>query len=289
MGVSELRALYDGRRYDEGWSLYQATPADQWGPDGHYYGARCARYLHDYTNARLALERALKRKPIGSLLGQILFTQCSVLREIGEYRTAEEQLTQFVQGFERYPETEVLLGGPGWYNLALTLRVLRRYHEALDAYGEAIRRFRAESMSDYERQAWQNVAWVRCLLGDATGAWEALKAAVPLCSSDGARWQQRLGEAFTLSLGEHEDRIEALRLCQDICCSETAVPADAVSHAYWVAGRITLAIGQFAEAEGLARQALDWAVRYTGEKRCLHDASALLKAIQEARTSARPR
>lgn len=284
MRETELRALYEERRFDEGWALYRSleTEADS-GPEIHYYGARCARGRHDYHGARRAIGRALEGQPGGTLLGQIRFTYAIMLQEVGEYLAALEAWQQVIAGMGEYPELGPVMEGPAWNNLGLTLRMQRQYDAALDAYHRAAVLLRQESSTTHLHTALLNIAWVHCLRGNAAAAREALDEGERLTRPGEPAFRQQLGRAFLAAVeGDHHG---ALHTCEALGQAEAA-PLHVRSHAYWVAGRVALSQGILDPAESLIRQALKLGAEARDDERCLHDAAQLFREIHRARMAA---
>lgn len=278
--LGKLRAFYESGAFEAGWNLYQTELAEWPGPEWHYYGARCARALGDLPGARRAIMQAIALNPTGALLGQTLFTCGIILRESGENGTAAERFREALARMEEYPNLRPVMDGPTYYNLGLTLRSLGDMAGALDCYRRAADIQRREDLREQLRMTLQNIAWLLCILGDATGAREALDEAEPLIANPQGRWQQQLGMAFLVAV--EGDRERALHACEAITNSPESVPLDVRSHAYWLAGRIALEIGQYPLALQLGQAALDWGQQaQTVDMRCWQDASKLLREIRQ--------
>jgi len=281
-----LRTLYEERRLYEARAEYGRLCATR-GDSAylHLLGALVAWRQSELREARQIAERSLSASPSGSVLGKIRFTYGVILREIGD-TAAIHTLTAFIDGVWEYPELAPLMLGAGYYNLGLAYRTQGSLPNAVEAYGKAIGEFRHEGMKDHLRMALQNLAWAYCLLGDGHRSREALDEANPLCTTDHARWQQRIGTAFQAAVCG--DGVRAMELCEEITQDPNGPPHDVRSHAYWLAGRTALNLGIVAQAESLARQALDVAVWAKNDNRCFGDASELLRLVRVVRISEGP-
>jgi tetratricopeptide (TPR) repeat protein len=242
---------------------------------------RAARQHHgagELHAARVEIERARQLNPTGRDLVNVLITAGIVNREIGDIAAAIEDLQRCIGLLPDYPNLAAVMLGPAWYNLGLALRQARRLQESIDAYGVAIGMFRADGLDNYLRMALQNRAWAFCVAGNAQSAGADLAESAPLCTTPGALAEQRIGEAFYLSLTGGD--AEAVRICAELA-EDVSAPADVASHALWLAGRLALASGAMENAQLLANQAVERATRCGGENRCLADAGDLLNQVRQ--------
>lgn len=280
--LGKLRTFYESGAFEAGWNLYQTELAEWPGPEWHYYGARCAMRLRNHGGARMAVEQASALRPTGALLGQLRFTRSLLVQEIGEYKIAVGLWEETIRGLtSEYPELAPVMEGACWNNLGLTLRILKRHTEALDAYHRAANILRREGPEDALRIALLNINWLQCIQGNAGAARVALEEAAGLARNQKAHWQHRLGEAFLLTVEGYRE--QALRLCEEIGRTSEAAP-EVNSHACWLAGRIALEAGHYELAESLARQGIAVGDGARDANRCMHDASDLLRSVVEART-----
>jgi len=285
---SVLVELYAQRKFDEGWAQYRSLKATgETGAAEHLAGARCARGRGDLFAARWAIGLAQEANPTGSLLGQIRFTHGLILREIGEFNSAVQCFMACIQGMWEYPELAPVMEGPAYYNLGLAYRQTRRYTEARQAYEEAAARFRPEHMTESLCMTLHNLAWVACLVNDPSTARTALAESQPLCGTEEFRIHQTIGEAFLASLGDETDRHRAIEICDGLT-KGGHVPDQVRSHAYWLAGKVALGLGQHDLAESLARHGLEWGTKAQDDNRCLHDAADLLREIRQQQLSPKP-
>lgn len=280
--ATRLRELYEARRLDEARELYCKMLTE--GPvttEDHLWGGMATWRMGDTRGARRAFELGWADEPIGMVRGQLCMMLGVVLREIGETCAAVDYLERFLGGMDTYPELRTVATGSGHYNLAMAYKGARRYQESITAYEVAIAEFRREGMTDYLRRALQNYAWVLCIMGDAQRAEISLTDAEELITDNQGRWQQELGWAFAEAVAGRKS--EALTRCGKITANEWAPPMNVVSHAYWVAGRVTLDMGQIDAAEVMQKAALEWALKADSDSRCLQDANDLQRSIYEAR------
>ncbi|HYF94402.1 MAG TPA: tetratricopeptide repeat protein [Symbiobacteriaceae bacterium] len=281
-GIDSLRELYDARRLEEAWREYEQLR--QIGPveaEGHLLGALAARRKGDLRGARTAFERGLDLAPTGRVLGQLRMTYGATLREIGDTSAAIEMLELFLADMDLYPELRPVANGAGHHNLALAYRTARRFDEARQAYETAILDFRAENLLNYLAWSCLNLAWLCCLMGDAERAEDALAEAEGVCDTEELRWHLQIGIAFLEATTARPT--DAIERCEGIVKKAESAPPEVVSHAYWLSGRIALAAGQMDAAEGLAGQAVDWAIRAKHDVRPLQDASELRREIHKAK------
>lgn len=142
--------------------------------------------------------------------------------------------------------------------------------------------------------ALQNLAWVSVLFGDALNARMTLAEASPLCSTPALHWHQRIGEAFLASIDfeapDHGSRTlrqrRSLELAEVIYSHEgNDLPAEVRSHAYWLAGRISLEMGEIESAFHFGQQAIQHAFATpVADARCLYDAADLLRQVYRVRS-----
>lgn len=285
--IDGLRQAYAERRYADAWAEYRRLTA--MGPvpaEVHLVGARAADKTGNLYAARRVIDFAMEAEPTGALRAEVLFTRGVLLREVGEYRSAVDNLRAAVVALADEPDLGPVMLGPCHHNLALALRQCREYAEAIHHYREAIGLFRAEGMSEYLRMSLQNLSWACCIVEDAAGARAALDESGPLCASDTAKLRQQVCEAFLWSVAGGDGAREAMAACHGVLSAYGDVPADIRSQACWVAGRIAVQTGQLDAAEELARNAVAFGLQAKEDSRCLLDASDLLRAVKEARVSA---
>ncbi|HYF90781.1 MAG TPA: tetratricopeptide repeat protein [Symbiobacteriaceae bacterium] len=279
-----LRQLYEARRLEDAWREYHRLLAE--GPadaEVHLLGALTARLRPepDYRQARRALELAEAAGPCGVSLGKVRLAMGNLLREIGDNSAAVEYYEAFIDGISEYEALRPVCYGVAHYNLGLTFRCARRYDDALRAYDTAAREFRQNDFPDYLRQCLQNAAWLCCLMGRVEPAEAALTEAENLCTTPAARWHQRIGWAYLQAVsGEH---IGAVNLCEEIVKAEATAPPGVVSHAFWVAGHVALALGDLGRAGQMADQAVAWSLKVKDDVRPMQDASALRREIYQAK------
>lgn len=279
-----MRSAFREGRHADAWDLYRGlVAAGEAGADCHMWAARVAYALGDLFSARHAADRAVFAEPSGQLRAEVLLTRGVILQEIGEAIGAVGDLVACTEILGDYPALAAVMAGPAWNNLGLAYRQAGEFAAAVGAYTKALDIFRAEGLNGYLCVALHNRAWALCYLGDHNGARVDLQEAAPLCSDETLQLHQQLGQAFALSLGDDGEQRQALQLCERLASEGSDTPADVRSHALWVSGRVAMAWGLFDLAENLARQATDWGARAKGSNRCLNDAAALLRAVQQVR------
>jgi tetratricopeptide (TPR) repeat protein len=213
------------------------------------------------------------------MLGRVLFTRGIVLREMGAPMEAIEQLHEVLERFSEYSDLGSEFLGPTWYNLGLALRQAKRYREALNAYATAAQHFRQAGTETPLCMTLHNLAWAACLHGEFDTAVAALDEAEPLCKTDVLRWHQTLGRAHLEAVRPGGDRGLATQGCMALMERQAELPPDVMSHACWLAGRVSLELQLYDKAMIMADLAVHHAVKANGENRTLHDASELRRAV----------
>lgn len=273
--LSTLRGLYEGRRLDDAWALYESAPAE--GPEWHLYGALVAYRTGNQFAARTAAEKGLAGDPTGSILGRLRFVAGEVNRTIGDNAEAKRQIAAFLCDVGQYPELQPIWEPLAYYNLGLTHYQRREYADAIACYQKAIGGLRREGLRDYLRLAIQNLSWTLCLVGDVPDAVRVLEEAEDLCETEEARWKQRVGFAW-IALNER-DFDNARELAEDIVKSDEA-PNDVKALACYIAGRCYLESGYSEQANLMGIAALDLAAA-VGDSRVINLATELRRACYE--------
>lgn len=285
----ELRSLYEGGQLDQAWALYrEMDAAGEAGPEVHLLGAKAAQYRGDLFGARWAVERVDQGALAGNVLGQVRFSHGYIVMRLGDVPAAVDQFRAFIADQDRYPDVFGVAEGHVWFNLGFSLRQAMQYDEALDAYHRSAAAHRRNGLFDSLCETLHNLAWTACMVGRRDLALASLEEAAPLCTSDYLRVHQSIGEAFAGVLGDESDRKRALEICQSLIGRYDHVPYTVRSHACWLAGRVSLDLGQLDMAEDLAKKATQYAGHDQTESRCLRDAAELLREVRARRMELQP-
>lgn len=244
--------------------------------------ARNAWVRRDIWQARVLIERAAEIGTTGSDLARTRLLAGVIYREIGDWNLALRHLTNLTANWSDYPDEKPLLEGPALYNLALVHYQRRNLTAAVAGFEQAIAEFRREGMKTYQRMAMQNLAWVYCELGqsdEAAALMDAIRVEHLIDSGDGdANAKQHLIAAYCSFLDG--DYISAIKVTDKLVMAQT--PDDVRAYAYWIAGRVAVAIEDLPGAELLAASALEAAAK-TADVKCMSDVSRLRVLIAKAK------
>jgi len=278
-----LQSLYAEHRFAEAWTLYEVHPQHP-DPEWHLLGSLAACRQERWFPARDAIEKALALGADGALQVKIRFQHGFVVRAIGEFALAVSEFTWCLSAIEGFPDIASVLRGPLHYNRGLALGSMPDAVGALAAYEAAAKEFRREGLHEYLRMCLQNLAWIACDLRDHDRAEAALSEAAPLCSTESARWHQRLH--LTRLAQVRGERTEALRLCEWIEKSDSGtVPADVLSLCACITAEIALDLGLVDLAERTLGLAFDRAVVSPSDSRCLAVVSKVRQRYVTSRQS----
>jgi hypothetical protein len=294
LDIERLRALKAEGQYQDAFNLYlQLVTMREASAEACLIGGQSARKLGNLWAARDALESCLERGPDGETLGMAQFLLGVVMRQLGKPHEAILRLTAFLDGLPEYPQLAAIGLGPALYDRGIAFQYADRLEESLYAFSQACDEFRREGMSVYLCMALQNRAWVAGLFGDALQVRLALQEARPLCNTPVLQWHQRLGEAFLASIDYDHLNAESRRTCQrqalELCAviynhQDSDVPVEARSQSYWLAGTISLDIGEIEDAHRLGQEAMHYAFAAPVGSRCLYDAADLLRQVHTVRS-----
>lgn len=252
------------------------------GPEIHLEGALIAQRLGRRHSAHYALLEALAGDPKGELLGRIRFVHATALREIGNFDGAIAAFTSWLADLGQYSGLEAKYLGAAHYNLGLALRQAEHYADSLRHYQLACDEFRRRDQPTYLAMSLYNLAWAACLSGRSDIAEAALHDAEPHSSVAPFTWHHRLTGAFVQAVSENGDLHRVMELCRDIIEGPaTDVPPSVRSHAYWLSGRVALALELLDTAQYMVEQALLHGARAGDANRCLSDAEQLLLEIRD--------
>lgn len=186
------------------------------------------------------------------------FLSAVIHREIGDLFLAHQEIDSCLTLLAQFTELAPLLRGPAHYNKALIWYHRDQLSEAMDAYREALREFEQEGMTDYRRQALQNLAWTAVEAGDLDLAADCLRESRGLIRSDEARAAQQVAEAYLDWATGH--RTEALKSCENIATKVDA-GEEIRAFAYVVASYAAADLGMMQEALRLASEAWDLSLK----------------------------
>lgn len=277
--------MYEARLLAEAWALY-GIDRDSGDPEWHLYGALTAWHMRNLFSSRTAAEAGLLCSPTGEVEAKLHFIHGTVLREVGEDCGALAAFDVCLSLLGDLDNLSPLLRGPCLHNRSMALRAMRRLPEALQGYQEAIGEFEREGMTNHHCQSLQHLAWVAIDLEDALAAGDAIERASSLAQTGIAKQRRRLLDArYSLLIGEET---EALLACESIA-DDPASPADVKSLAFSIGAEIGLRRNLIAEAEALARLAVNHATEYQTEYtdcRCLTVASDVFRRVQQRKMEA---
>lgn len=277
MNVAQLRGLYEARSYDEAIRLYRTDVASQ-DAEWHLYGALAYNKKGEFFVSLQAIDRACFQNARESVRAKVFFHRGTLKRLIGDLRMAVEDFTYTLKLLAVAKELRPLLLGATYYNLALTQEYIRDSSTpALENYGLALDEFRKEGMVEYERMTLQNMVWVLCERRDTEQAERLWGEANALCTSEDAKWRQRMLEAkIHLAKGETS---EAMRLCEWIESGE-GVSFDVKCLNLCTAVEAAISLLLFEQALLLANVAMTYTGKTELDSRCFVTANrAYTKAL----------
>lgn len=272
-----MEQFYKNGQYQEAWWAYKALTAHKEASDEVYLWASAAAYAMGRIHSAVeALEQGMAIGS-GEGLGKLRFAHAAYLMALGRYDQAAAAFHRWIADLPQYPTLEPVYVGMAYYHLGLICRHGERFPESIQHYTTACEHLRRHNQGAYLCLTLHNLAWVACLQGDEVTALDALDEALPLCETPVLHWHQQIGRAFWLFVSRRGDLRMAMTLCEEIVNYKgDDLPMFLRSHAYWLAGRVALALGLPDTARVLAEQALISAV---GDDRCLTDAYRLMAEV----------
>lgn len=293
LDIERMRSLYADGRHREAFQLYcQMVLVGETDAEQCLIGGLAAEKLGNLWAAKDALESCLEREPGAAILGKARFVLGLVMRKLGKEYEASQLLTTFLDGLSEYPELRPVAYGQALYNRGIAYQYLCRLEDSLYDFSAACTEFRSEGLSRLLCMALHNLAWVGALFYDSIQASRALEEARPLCDTPNLKWHQRLGEAFLVAIerdpfdktSERVYQRRALELCEVIHNHQgDDLPSLIRSQAYWLAGKISLDLGEIDDAYRLGQEAIHSAFEAPAGSRCLYDAADLLRQVRSLR------
>lgn len=292
--IERLRSLKAAGQYQDAYNLYlQLVAMRQTSAEACLIGGQAAKKLGNLWAAKDALESCIEREPEGAVLGTARFVLGEVLRLVGKVHESMQYLTAFIDGLPHYPELQAIGLGPAHFNRGTAFWQAGRLEESLQDFSIACSEFRREGLSTYLCMGLHNLAWVGALFGDSVQAREALEEAKPLCTTPALKWHQRVGEAFLSAIAGDPLDAESMRACKrralELCevvynHQGDDLPAEVRSQGYWLAGTISLELGDVEGGLHFGQQAMQWALATPiPDTRSLYDAADLLRQVYAVR------
>jgi tetratricopeptide (TPR) repeat protein len=173
----------------------------------------------------------------------------------GDYSNAVDCFLAYLLDYRHY-QTAARYLGTVHYNLALAYRRRKDNLRAVEHYKEALEWFSERGHTLMSGKTHQNLAWLYCLEQNLEAAEAEIQLAQTFAEALGAEFktEQLICRAFLHML--RKEILEAVKLTQEVLQDGRPGTTETQrAHAYWLCGRVALAIYDLDTAQAMAELA----------------------------------